>query len=61
MDVNGRVGNDKDLGIGTRFGAAWKALHEIGVAYGSNGKGLNNYKFKYPEKAVAQFVKLNTP
>ena len=56
--MNLRLAGDPTAGVGNRFGAQWKALHEIGVAYGSNGRGLNSYKFKYPEKAAAQFVKL---
>jgi hypothetical protein len=44
-----------------RYGAQWKALHEIGVAYSTNGAGLNSYTFTYPGKTAPQWVKLNEP
>jgi hypothetical protein len=56
--VNLRLAGDPTAGVGNRFGAQWKALHEIGVKTSSNGRGLNSYQFTYPGNTTPQYVKL---
>ena len=57
-DVHKRLGDDVTLGIGHKRGAAWKALLEVGVSYGSDGRGLNCYKFKFDDKDQVKPFKL---